>query len=59
MVARAERYGELEKPDGYGKRTGGWRFTPENVADYLQRCPCCSLAAHLLRLQGGVPLSFN
>ena len=22
MVARAERYGELEKPDGYGKRTG-------------------------------------
>ncbi|TKB27117.1 iron-sulfur cluster assembly scaffold protein [Desulfopila sp. IMCC35006] len=22
MVSRAERYGELEKPDGYGKRTG-------------------------------------
>lgn len=22
MVTRAERYGELEKPDGYGKRTG-------------------------------------
>ncbi|GAB6190792.1 iron-sulfur cluster assembly scaffold protein [Desulfocastanea catecholica] len=22
MVSRVERYGELEKPDGYGKRTG-------------------------------------
>lgn len=22
MVARAERYGEMENPDGYGKRTG-------------------------------------
>ena len=22
MVSRAERYGELDKPDGYGKRTG-------------------------------------